>query len=128
MKLSDFGLARRMSQNLDTHESITGSPNYISPEGVRGEATDVRSDMYSLGVMLFEMTFGRLPFTFEGSGVMERLEAHQKAPVEFPETWPTEIPAAWRNVLAKLLAKSPEDRYAIYGQLADDIGEYSPYL
>jgi eukaryotic-like serine/threonine-protein kinase len=128
VKLSDFGLARRMSESLVKHHSITGSPNYISPEGALGEPTDVRSDMYSLGVMLFEMTFGRLPFTFKGSGIMERLEAHQSAPPEFPEVWPNEIPSAWREVLSKLLAKSPANRYAIYGQLADDIGALRPVL
>lgn len=125
VKLSDFGLARRMSTNNGT-ESINGSPNYISPEGCRGDPTDVRSDMYSLGVLLFEMTFHRLPYIFDGSGIMERLAAHQHKPVEFPSQWPRQVPKRLKQVLEKLLAKEPDDRYQYYGELRSDLLRMKP--
>jgi hypothetical protein len=125
VKLSDFGLARRMSIR-DGSGAINGSPNYICPEGARGEPTDVRSDMYSLGVLLFEMTFGRLPYTFRDSSVMERREAHQFKPIEFPKDWPKGVPEGFREVLDKLLAKSPDERYQFYGQLRDDLLRMRP--
>lgn len=126
VKLSDFGLARRMSQEPSEENVITGSPNYLSPEASRGEPTDFRSDMYSLGVTLFEMTFGRLPYCFDTTTVAERLDAHQNRKIEFPETWPKDVPPAWRNVLERLMAKVPADRYPDYPALTHDLRWLQP--
>lgn len=126
VKLSDFGLARRLSHTGTHPERIAGTPNYISPEACRGEPTGIRSDMYALGVMLFEMTFGRLPYTFESTGPQARIKAHCTAEVEFPEHWPGELPKEWRNVLAKLLAKDPRQRYWTYDVLLEDLRRLLP--
>jgi uncharacterized RDD family membrane protein YckC len=81
--------------------------------------------MYALGVTLFEMTFGRLPYT-AGSGVLERLRAHEEAAVEFPVPWPESVPAGWRAVLERLLAKNPEARYPDYAALLADVRRLRP--
>lgn len=116
-KLSDFGLARRLSQAADSGSEVAGTPVYMAPEAVASDAVDIRSDMYALGVTLFEMTFGRLPYTFDGSTVAACLETHRTAAVEFPDVWPVEVPSGWQELLAKLLAKSPDDRFHTYDEL-----------
>lgn len=126
VKLSDFGLAQRLSQSSRTPERLAGTPNYLSPEACRGQPTDIRSDMYALGVMLFEMTFGRLPYTFVGESVNSRIRAHCSGKVEFPERWPTNVPEAWRAVLERLLAKEPCERYWTHDLLLDDLRALRP--
>ncbi len=126
VKLSDFGLARRLSEISSQEGRITGTPDYLAPEAIAAKPLDLRSDMYSLGVTFFEMTFGRLPYTYTGNHVMERLRAHQEGAVEFPSPWPDKIPRAWRDVLAKLLSKTPTDRYANYNELMHDLVRLSP--
>ena len=118
VKLSDFGLARRLSEVGAENAPIMGTPNYLSPELAAGKPLSVQSDMYSLGVTLFEMTFGRLPYSGSGQvNLLEQLRAHREDPVEFPDEWPPELPVGWRDVLERLLAKSPSDRFQTYGEL-----------
>lgn len=126
VKLADFGLARRLSEISSDEGRITGTPDYLSPEAIVAKPLDVRSDMYSLGVTFFEMTFNRLPYTCSGSGVMERLRAHQEQAVAFPAPWPEKIPLAWRSVLAKLLCKDPAGRYHTYHELMHDLVQLTP--
>jgi uncharacterized RDD family membrane protein YckC len=126
VKLSDFGLARRLSRSGGNSDRIAGTPNYISPEACRGEPTDIRSDMYALGVMLFEMTFGRLPYTFAADGPQARIRAHCTAEPEFPDPWPAHVPHQWRAVLERLLAKDPKQRYWTYDVLREDLRRLLP--
>jgi uncharacterized RDD family membrane protein YckC len=128
VKLSDFGLARRLSRSGGNSDRIAGTPNYISPEACRGEPTDIRSDMYALGVMLFEMTFGRLPYTFAADGPQARIRAHCTAEPEFPEPWPSHVPQQWRAVLQRLLAKDPKQRYWTYDVLLEDLRPMLPVV
>ena len=113
-QLTDFGIARAMESGTRmtaTGMSI-GSPHYMSPEQAQGLEVDGRSDLYSLGVVLYEMLTGRLPF--EVGNTLAVAYAHVNNPV--PELPPTV--AAWQPLLDRLLAKSPEDRYASAGELA----------
>jgi len=126
VKLSDFGLAQRLSQSSQNPERLAGTPNYLSPEACRGQPTDIRSDMYALGVMLFEMTFGRLPYTFVGESANARIRAHCSGKVEFPDEWPDNVPEAWRAVLERLLAKEPCERYWTHDLLLDDLRALRP--
>jgi uncharacterized RDD family membrane protein YckC len=128
VKLSDFGLARRLSQQPDESAGVIGTPNYLSPEAARGEPLDIKSDMYSLGITLFEMTFGRLPYALTGSSLFEKLQTHEQARVEFPEPWPTEVPEGYRPLLEKLLAKNPADRYGDYDELQRDLERLRPVV
>ncbi len=125
-KLSDFGLSTRLSLAMHGTKGVAGTPNYLAPELVAGNRPTMHSDMYSLGVTLFEMTFGRLPFSFSGSHIQERLRAHQEAMVEFPQPWPAEVPQAWQKVLAKLMAKQPQHRFANYQELIKDLQSLRP--
>ncbi|MFK7822475.1 MAG: protein kinase [Planctomycetaceae bacterium] len=125
-KLSDFGLAQRMSRQTEDDAKVAGTPNYMAPEVCRGELADTRSDQYSFGVMLFEMTFGTLPYSFADSTLETRFTAHQFAPIEFPMPWPATVPEVWREVLQRLLAKNPEDRYSSYEELLADLARCRP--
>ncbi|MCR9117772.1 MAG: protein kinase [bacterium] len=126
IKLADFGMAQRVSKTKTANDSIAGTPNYMAPESTRGQPADFQSDMYSLGVTLFEMTFGRLPYPDVNGDISQRLRQHRESKVEFPEVWPAETPAIWRGVLEKLLAKDPADRYADYAALAADLRRIEP--
>jgi uncharacterized RDD family membrane protein YckC len=126
VKISDFGLARRLSEIGSEGGVLAGTPNYLSPESAARSSTDFRSDLYSLGVTLFEFTFGKLPYSFETKSVEERLKAHQFKPVEFPEVWPEGVPTIWRNVLERLLAKDREQRYQTYDELISDLEDAKP--
>ncbi len=125
IKLSDFGLSR-MNTNDQAAGKIAGTPSHLAPEIVQGESVSIHSDMYALGVTLFELLFGRLPFALVGNSVRERLETHQHAVVEFPEPWPKEIPVEVKGVLEKLLAKSPQERYSNYEGIIKDLSRLLP--
>jgi serine/threonine protein kinase len=124
IKLSDFGLARR-SGTSDGH-GVSGTPNYLAPELLDGAPPDRRTDMYALGVTLFELAFGRRPYQLAGSSLEQRLLAHRTAEIDFPDRWPEEVPEMFRGVLEKLLAKKPEDRFASYHQLQAALLEVAP--
>lgn len=119
VKLSDFGMARRVSDT--TIAATGGTPNYLAPELLSGDAPSMQSDMYALGVMLFQMTFGRLPVVLSGRSVDGWLATHQESDVVFPNPWPDNVPERWRSILERLLAKNPTDRYRSYSQLERDL-------
>ena len=126
VKLGDFGLARRLSGGDDVPAGpLTGTPHYLPPEILAGAEPGIRGDMYSLGIMLFEMTFGRTPYR-RGGTLREEIEGHRSAPVEWPDPWPEDVPEAWRDVLARLLEKNPENRYANYDALLAELERVRP--
>src|SRR5688572_23254441 len=126
VKISDFGLSRRLSGSSNFKDQIAGTPNYLSPETARGEKTDTRSDIYSLGVTLFELTFGKLPYEFSGVSIAERLDAHLTQTPSFPVPWPETVPESWRDILQRMLEKDPADRYQNYGELMADLTRVVP--
>jgi tRNA A-37 threonylcarbamoyl transferase component Bud32 len=119
VKLSDFGMA----QILDDGESqaVGGTPNYLAPELLAGGSPTIQSDMYALGVTLYEMTFGRLPVMLSGSTPREWARVHEVSRVDFPSHWPEHLPERWRTVLLKLLARNPADRFASYQELGSEL-------
>ena len=119
-KLSDFGMARRASAN--EKKSAGGTPNYLAPELMKGTPPSIQSDMYALGVTLFEMTFDRLPVSVSGRTVELWLECHEQEPLEFPNPWPDHLAEGWRDVLAKLLAKDPADRFESWAAVEEALG------
>jgi len=123
-KLSDFGMARRTSDDSD--ENIGGTPNYIDPGLLQGEKLSIESDIYALGVTLFEMTFGKLPVTLSGGSVPQWIEIHETSQLEFPTPWPPSLPEAWKTVLEKMLAKDAGERYHSYEDLIADIERLRP--
>jgi len=106
--LSDFGLAKHAAIDMEITDPgiIFGTPHYMSPEQGHGEPVDERSDLYSLGVILYEMLAGEKPFT--DSNPMAIIYKHRHQPVP---RMPAGV-AGWQPLVDKLLAKKPVDRYA----------------
>ncbi len=115
-KLTDLGLARSGTSRTSTQGSIAGTVFYLAPELALGQATDGRADLYALGVMLYELTTGQLPFT--GDDPLTIISQHLHAPVAPPSTHRADLPPALEAIILKLLAKSPDDRFASAQALA----------
>jgi TolB-like protein/lipoprotein NlpI len=110
IRITDFGLASlEGSADLTCPQTILGTPAYMSPEQVRGEKTDGRTDIWSFGCTLFEMTTGRRPFAGEGAQDI-REEILKDAPPD-PASLRTDIPAGLAEVILRCLRKKPEDRF-----------------
>ena len=82
--------------------------------------------MYALGVTLFELVFGSLPFELVGTTVRERIETHLTAEITFPAIWPNSIPREFAGLITRLLAKDPEGRYQTYDDLLIDVKAIEP--
>ena len=120
--LMDFGLAKMTGSTKLTRTGATvGTVAYMSPEQARGESVDHRSDMWSLGVMLYEMIAGAAPFEGDHeAAVLYRIMNEDPKPLSGKEK---EIPAGLDGVIAKAMAKSPGERYASAGEFVADIEE-----
>lgn len=119
-KITDFGIARMRTSELKTMTGmILGSPRYMSPEQVSGKRADHRSDIFALGVVLYEMLTGQPPFQADTvHGVMyQTMSANPPA----PSTLRQAIPPILDFVVAKALAKTPEARYQDARELAEDL-------
>ena len=111
--LSDFGLAKLMEMSLDLTRSgnLVGTPAYVAPELVRGESASPRSDIYSLGVILYHMLAGRPPFEQSDTGVLALLYRHvEEEPPSLRQLIP-DIPPPVEAIVMQALRKRPEDRY-----------------
>lgn len=109
VKITDFGVARLESSNLTTTGQFIGTPNYMSPEQVTGAAVDGRSDLFSLGVVLFELLTGVRPFA--GGSLSEVAYRIVHEPPAIPSQLRSGLPAAYNPIVLKLLEKDPERRY-----------------
>jgi len=109
-KLTDFGLARSMASRLTTEGSIAGSVFYLAPELAMGQEIDGRADLYALGVMLYELTVGELPFT--APDPLAIVSQHLHAPVVPPRARNDQISPALEALILRLMSKRPEDRPA----------------
>jgi serine/threonine-protein kinase len=119
VKVTDFGIARVVGTSRTRTGLILGSPSYMSPEQLAGREVDGRSDLYSLGVMMFQMLTGELPLTGHTMAALIGAIAHTPAP-DVRERRP-EVPEALANVIGILLEKRPELRYRDGLELATDL-------
>ena len=112
IKVLDFGIARVVGQpgSPDTKESAIGSVHYFSPEQARGELADEKSDIYSVGVVLYEMLTGRKPF--DGDNQVAVAMAHLDDDPVSPASINPNIPAALSQVVMRAMEKEPEERYS----------------
>ncbi len=111
VKLLDFGIAKVThgagSTQLTQAGIIFGTPHFMSPEQARGEKTDARSDLYSLGVVMHSMFTGELPFQGDDAVAILRSQISQE-----PPKLPDSVPGSLRNFVLRLLSKSPDERFA----------------
>ncbi len=117
--LSDFGIARVLGSNL-TGSMIVGTPAYMSPEQANGLPIDGRSDIYALGVVLFELLTGSEPYQAETP--MAVLLKHINEPMPPVSNYRNDIPEAVENVIAKATAKDPDERYPSASAMIEDFG------
>jgi len=111
--LTDFGIAKMLesaSPRLTQTDAIMGTPAYISPEQAKAVKVNQRSDIYSLGIILYEMVTGRVPFVAETP--LAVILKHVSDPLPLPSTLKPDIPEAIEKVILKALAKEPNDRFA----------------
>lgn len=123
IKVADFGIARfaRASQQTVTDKAI-GSVHYISPEQAKGDVTDEKSDIYSVGVMLYEMTTGKLPFDAESpvSVALQQIQSHPKR----PRSINPDIPEGLEDIIIRAMQKDPARRYQSAAEMLRDIDEF----
>lgn len=121
-KIMDFGIARLRVSDVRTRTGVLlGSPKYMSPEQVLGQGADGRSDLFSLGVVLYEMLTGAAPFS--GDSVSNLMHQIATASTPAPSRSNSEVPPLLDLVVAKALAKKPEERYQSGAQFAADLRE-----
>lgn len=108
VKVADFGIARAASSQTLSATAM-GSVHYISPEQARGGFSDARSDIYSLGITMYEMAAGRVPF--EGDNTVTVALAHLEDPITPPSYYNPEVPVSFENIILKCTEKKPEYRY-----------------
>lgn len=121
--LTDFGLAKLVSGQTDETpaDHLVGTPVYMSPEQLRGDPVDQRSDIYSLGVILYEMLTGRPPFSSPEGELVPLIYKHLHEQPEPPRNLNREIPSEVNNIILKALAKDPKDRYPSVKEMSTEL-------
>jgi hypothetical protein len=124
-KLTDFGVAYVPASEVTQHGSALGSPRYMAPEQVLGQPIDRRADVFSLGVVLYELLARRNPFEWPGDttvyALMQRIAGEPHPPLRQIDP---QIPAGFDRIMDRALAKRPQDRYQSAGELASDLRNY----
>lgn len=124
IKVTDFGIARFSRQDLraTSEDKAIGSVHYISPEQARGDITDEKADIYSVGVMLYEMLTGRVPFDADNA-VSVAIMQLQSVPTPPREINP-DIPEGLEEITVKAMQKEPDSRYQSAAEMLKDIDEF----
>jgi eukaryotic-like serine/threonine-protein kinase len=123
VKVTDFGIARSEASQMTEVGSIVGTAQYLSPEQARGAPVDARSDIYSLGIVLYEMLTGKVPFV--GEAPLDIAMKHLQAVPDPPSKHRPEVPRDLDAVVMRALAKDPEDRYASADEMEGDLARVS---
>lgn len=118
VKVTDFGIAKAATSNTIT-SNVMGSVHYTSPEQARGGYSDEKSDIYSLGITMFEMLTGRVPFNGETTVAIAIKHIQEEMPS--PREYVVEIPVSVEQIVFKCCQKSPDRRYQSMGELISDL-------
>jgi serine/threonine-protein kinase len=122
VKITDFGIARRRASQLHTQTGVLlGSPRYMSPEVFLGKRADARSDIFSAGILLYEMLTGTAPFSGDSVSALMYQTINVVPPA--PSVVRPSLPAMLDFIIAKTLAKEPQERYSDARHLAADLRE-----
>jgi serine/threonine-protein kinase len=119
LKVTDFGIARAGASQMTEAGSIMGTAQYLSPEQARGAPVTASSDLYSVGIVLYEMLTGKVPFT--GDSAIEIAMKHLNEAPKPPSKIRPEIPEELDQVVLRALAKNPEDRYQSAEEFSEDL-------
>jgi serine/threonine-protein kinase len=119
VKLTDFGIARITDSSKTKTGMVLGTPSYMSPEQLAGKKVDGRSDLFSLGVMLYQLLTGQLPF--QGDSMATLMFKIANEPHPDPTTLRSDLPPCLKSIIDRALAKSPNDRYSRGAQLVGDL-------
>ena len=122
VKVMDFGIAQVMNKSNTLTKEALGSVHYISPEQAKGSFTDSRSDIYSLGVVMYEMMTGRPPY--DGDSPVAVAIQHINGGAPLPTSFNPNIPAGMEQIIMKAMALEPKDRYASATELLYDLEEF----
>jgi len=122
VKVMDFGIARVDSNSMTKTGIAMGTPNYISPEQLKGREIDRRADIFSLGVMMYEMLLGKRPFKGENlTSLMYAILNHEP---EKPSNVRPQIPLLYDHIITKALKKDPADRYQKASDVIVDLHDF----
>ncbi|MDT7543079.1 MAG: eukaryotic-like serine/threonine-protein kinase [Acidobacteriota bacterium] len=125
VKVMDFGIARVLgSARMTRAGHLIGTIEYMPPEQVRGQHTDARSDIYSSGIVLYEMLTGRVPFMNDSEYNLMRAQIEEPPPP--PREFSADIPEAIERAILRALAKKPEDRFSTAGEFRTALLEAAP--
>ena len=120
VKITDFGIAMALNSNeLTQTNSVMGSVHYLPPEQASGNGSTIKSDIYSLGILMFELLTGRVPF--KGDNAVEIAIKHMKEPIPSVCEINNSIPQSVENIILKACAKNPKNRYNSVAEMYEDL-------
>jgi serine/threonine protein kinase len=119
VKLMDFGISKVLETGAEGLTQAKGTPQYMPPEQILGREIDGRTDLYALGISMFEMATGERPF--RGENVVDQ-QLH--SPVPDPRNLRAELPARLVEIILKACQKAPADRFASAAEMADALGAF----
>ena len=122
VKVTDFGIARVMSKSNTLTKEALGSVHYISPEQAKGGRVDSRSDIYSLGIVMYEMMTGRPPY--DGESPVAVAIQHINGKPQMPSTLNPNIPGGMEQIIVKAISQEPAKRYSTAKQMLQDMDEF----
>ena len=126
VKVTDFGIARITDSSKTKTGVVLGTPSYMSPEQLSGKHVDGRSDLFSLGVTLFQLLTGELPFKADSlATLMFKITNDKQTDITLLKP---ELPECLANIVNRCLEKSPEDRFQTGGELKTAINECLPAI
>ena len=121
VKITDFGIAQALKRGeLTETNSVMGSVHYLPPEQANGTGTTIKSDIYSLGIVMFELLTGKVPF--KGENAVEIAIKQMKEPMPSIHTYKEGIPQSIENIILKAAAKNPKNRYDTVLEMQEEIG------